>query len=335
MELTPRVLELSKLFTGRDKISKVAPDGWTYPSAIEKYTEDFAAFEFDETDVSVLTFPKSGTTWAQEIIWNMRNNSNLDNPAAATALNIRSPSLDTDAIIDHVPFKNHSFSAIFRKHFPDFDQSHGMFIHVVKMTPKPRVIKTHLPFPLLSPTVLEKGKVVYVIRDPRDVCISYHHHCRLMRYDNFEGTFDQFIDAFMEGAVIYGPYWPHIRAAWKLRNHPNMHITYYEKMKKDPKAEITKLNEFMGTKLTEQQIEKIVHYTSFQEMKKRDDHLVGAKDAPDFMNIAMVQNDAGFFRKGVSGGWKTALNQEQKDKFDAWIKDNCPDQEIMRNILNP
>lgn len=45
-------------------------------------------------------------------------------------------------------------------------------------------------------------QIVYVIRDPRDVCISYYHHCRIFKYEDFQGTFDQFVDAFIEGAGV-------------------------------------------------------------------------------------------------------------------------------------
>ena len=38
---------------------------------------------------------------------------------------------------------------------------------------------------------------MYVIRDPRDLCLSYMHHCRIFFYESFEGTNDEFIDAFL------------------------------------------------------------------------------------------------------------------------------------------
>ena len=63
-----------------------------------------------------------------------------------------------DTLIDHIDNRG-SFKELFSQNFPDFDQSYGMFMHVVKTAARPRTIKTHLSFDLLSPTALTKAKV--------------------------------------------------------------------------------------------------------------------------------------------------------------------------------
>ena len=50
--------------------------------------------QFREDDVVVMTFPKCGTTWTQEVVWTMRHNPNLDHPMAKLDVNIRSPFLE-------------------------------------------------------------------------------------------------------------------------------------------------------------------------------------------------------------------------------------------------
>lgn len=45
-----------------------------------------------------------------------------------------------------------------------------------------RFIKTHLPFKILPPSVMEQhAKVVYVARNPKDVVVSYYHLNKLYR----------------------------------------------------------------------------------------------------------------------------------------------------------
>jgi hypothetical protein len=48
-----------------------------------------------------------------------------------------------------------------------------------KALPSPRVIPTHLPSRLYPKTVLERQcKRVYVVRNPKDVAVSFYHHRR-------------------------------------------------------------------------------------------------------------------------------------------------------------
>uniref|UniRef100_A0A2P2I2D8 Sulfotransferase 1A1-like n=1 Tax=Hirondellea gigas TaxID=1518452 RepID=A0A2P2I2D8_9CRUS len=334
VQQSPRNSELQRLFTGHPGALQLKPGGWVLPKPFQKYADDIADLQFEDDDVLLMTMPKSGTTWALEILWTMKHNPNFDNPMATEPLNVRSPVIEVDCVIDHIEERG-TFKVMFEKEYPDFDMSYGMFLHVCKMATKPRILKSHLPFCLLSPTALQKGKVVYVIRDPRDVCISYYHHSRIFFYENFVGTFDQYVDTFIAGAMWHAPYWEHVKEAWDRRDDPNMHIMFYEKLKKNPKQELYKLDMFLDTNLTEGQIEKIVRYTSFTEMKKRNDHIVSGVDAPDFMDIPRMEKEGGFFRQGKAGGWRDVMTEEQQDKFQVWIDENCPDKEIMNSIMNP
>lgn len=73
---------------------------------------------------------------------------------------------------------------------------------------KRRVIKSHLPFQLLPDQIEnilgkeEKGvKVIYVARDPRDVCVSYFHYMKAVA--GYEGSLEEFVDAFLAGNCEY------------------------------------------------------------------------------------------------------------------------------------
>lgn len=62
---------------------------------------------------------------------------------------------------------------------------------------RPRFIKTHLHYSLL-PTAMKSEsspKMVYVARNPKDACISWYHHQRLM--DGWGGSLDDFVDCFV------------------------------------------------------------------------------------------------------------------------------------------
>ncbi|KAF2358803.1 Sulfotransferase domain, partial [Trinorchestia longiramus] len=142
-----------------------------------------------------MTMPKSGTTWTQELVWTMRKNPNLDNPEGDQPLHIRAPILEADILTEGLEHKGH-FETVTRDQGKDLDK--GVFLNIARVAERPRIFKTHLSFPFLSDTALTKAKIVYTIRDPRDLCLSYYHHSKLFKYEGFTGTLDQYVDAFLE-----------------------------------------------------------------------------------------------------------------------------------------
>lgn len=62
-----------------------------------------------------------------------------------------------------------------------------------------RFIKSHLPFCLLPPSIMEnQAKVIYIARHPRDVVVSYFHLNKLFRPYDFAGDFECFSEYFMK-----------------------------------------------------------------------------------------------------------------------------------------
>jgi len=77
--------------------------------------------------------------------------------------------------------------------------------------PSPRVIKSHLPIEMLPPALLEKCKVVWVGRNPKDCCVSYYHFFQMLPPVKYKGNFEQFAELFKSGFIEYGSYWTHVR----------------------------------------------------------------------------------------------------------------------------
>lgn len=60
-----------------------------------------------------------------------------------------------------------------------------------------RFIKTHFPFSLLPPSVMEtKAKVIYVARNPKDVAVSYYHLNKLYRTQGYISDFETYWNYF-------------------------------------------------------------------------------------------------------------------------------------------
>ncbi|KAK7076218.1 hypothetical protein SK128_005423 [Halocaridina rubra] len=222
------------------------------------------------------------------------------------------------------PTPDHPLMVGFQKMCPGKDPQDGVFLQLSEAAPEPRTIKSHLPLALLPPDLTKEAKVIYVARNPKDVVISFYHHSRMFKNHNYEGTFKDFVKYFTDDDLIYGPYWLHLKEGWKRRDEPNLHFIFYEDLKSDNMAELEKLNRFLGTKLSPEQLANIAHYTSFSQMKARDD--VVSSDSPsDFLNVEVVDKDGGFFRKGEVGDWKGKYTPELEAQMEEWIGNNLKD----------
>ncbi|XP_071550986.1 sulfotransferase 1C4-like [Panulirus ornatus] len=311
-----------------DGAVRIMPGRWFFPSAFVKFAENYYKFKFRESDVVVMTWPKCGTTWTQEIVWTMRNNPDLDNPEAKISTFNRVPFIEMDTILasKNIPPSEDDagLMAAFEKLCPDGDPKEGIFFQIAQATPDSRTLKTHLPFSLLHPELLDTAKVVYVARNPMDVVVSFLHHSRLLKVTDFAGTLDQFVQYFVDDDLLYGPYWLHLKEAWERRDHPNLHFVFFEELKKNNLAELRKLNKFLETNLTEEQLQKVARYTNFSEMKVRED-----QQADDLRNSLANQDylnsHGGFLRKGEVGDWKQHLGLEHKAMIDHWIERHLKD----------
>ena len=92
-----------------------------------------------EDDVWIVTYPKCGTTWTQEIAWNIVNGLQVEK--IADALYGRSPFIDIPMM------RNYSV-----------EEAEEYFENLESL-PSPRTLKTHYPFELLPKNLLDTCKV--------------------------------------------------------------------------------------------------------------------------------------------------------------------------------
>ena len=57
-------------------------------------------------------------------------------------------------------------------------------------------------------------------------------------------------------------YWQNVSEAWKRRNHPSVHIMFYERTKKHPQREVRKLAQFLELDRTDEQLDKVMNETN-------------------------------------------------------------------------
>ncbi|CAL4202571.1 unnamed protein product, partial [Meganyctiphanes norvegica] len=294
------------------------PGDVTLDAKYGKLANNFYKFQFREGDVLLSSFPKSGTTWVRELVWNLMHTDQLEK-VDELGLDQRSFFLDIDFLrpVDPPPVVE-----AFLKACPEGKPEDGITLQMAALQDTPRIMQTHLHQRALSQQLLDKCKLVYVVRNPKDVCVAYHHHCSIMAHHNFTGPFENFVKAFMENKLVFGPYFEHVKQAWEMRSSPNVHIVYYEDLKKDIDGELKKLAAFLKLDRTDEQLASVAANCEFSKMRARD------ANNPIYKVAKLRPELPGFFRKGIVGDWNNKADQELNEKMTNWINEQTEGTDI-------
>ena len=86
-------------------------------------------------------------------------------------------------------------------------------------------------------------------------------------------------------------------------------------MKKDQKTAIKDLCDFLDHPLSEDQMDQLVEYINFENMKKNP-------HATPTAGVKLPETSPDFLRKGKVGDWKNHFNADTLEKWDRWIEGN-------------
>jgi Sulfotransferase domain len=184
-------------------------------------------------DVFIVTYPRSGTTWMQMILYQLTTDGAMDFPH----------------ITEYCPW------------FERSQRSANGF----ESRPSPRVFKSHLPYHQIPKG---PGKYIYVARDGKDVAVSNYHLHRT--YFRFEGTFAEFFERFLRGRIGYGSWFRHV-AGWSAHRHdPNVLFLTYEELARDLEGCLRRISAFCGFVVPPERFPGIVERCRFEFMKKHE-----------------------------------------------------------------
>jgi len=216
-------------------------------------------------DTFLVSYPKSGNTWVRFLL------ANLIHPN------------------ENVTFANINYllpaPGVITRRF-------------LKTVPRPRILKSHEPFDARF------KKVIYLVRDPRDVAVSEYHFDKKKRYIRADVTLDEFIKPFLAGHTSsYGSWWEHV-ASWVGARHgnPQFLLTRYEDLLANPIHETAKIAEFLNIKADEARLKAAVERSSAEKMRKLE-----KQDADKWTGTKNTNKDIPFVRAAKSGGWKESL----------------------------
>ncbi|XP_068439893.1 sulfotransferase family 2, cytosolic sulfotransferase 2 [Clinocottus analis] len=250
----------------------------------------FNEFSFRPDDIIIATYPKSGTTWTQEIVPLIISGGD---PA----------SVETLPCWERVPFLEGTNASVYN----------------LEDMPSPRVFSTHFLYDMMPPSFFEvKPRVINVMRNPKDVFTSAFHYSGMAAHMVNPGPQSEFLQKFLEGKVTYGSWFNHVKS-WLNAEGNVMHISY-EEMIMDLKDSVTRLALFLRKSLDEETIEKIADRCIFKNMK-----LNKMSNYSMFVPGHMDMTKSEFLRKGIAGDWKNQLTPAEAEYFDTVYKDKMKD----------
>ncbi|MGB3640187.1 MAG: sulfotransferase domain-containing protein [Rivularia sp. (in: cyanobacteria)] len=178
-------------------------------------------------------------------------------------------------------------SAVFQEEIADIDD----YIN------KCSLVWTHSPMNSYGLEVLSKfNKIVYIIRDPRDVAISYSKYCFTEhKLKNHPPHYEENPESYLENRldVMLRNWVNHVGGYLKYQDKLNIYPIFYERFLNDIDSELPRLLDYLEIELDQNVINQIKSDVSFDRMKKQ---------SPKHL------------RKGKSAQWRQVFTSKQKAK---------------------
>ncbi|MDJ0744587.1 MAG: sulfotransferase domain-containing protein [Xenococcaceae cyanobacterium MO_167.B27] len=192
----------------------------------------------------------------------------------------------------------------------DFNNSH-LIIPDIHFNPedcnyikRPRFIKSHIPF------TTKYNKVIYLVRDGRDVAVSYYFY--MLKYGKIHKStkFENFLEIFNSGNLDKYTLWSDHVKSWITNSSNNFFLLTYEELKKYPISSLANVLSFSEIAFDYKRILSAVNASSFDAMKK-----IEQKQHDQVSLFANSDPNIQFVRNGEIGEWKKFFTTESVENF--------------------
>lgn len=259
-------------------MSKLSKQLAAYARVVAKQQAAARGLTVFPDDTFLVSFPRSGNTWARFLVCNLMD---PEHPVSFAELESRIPE------IYFVP-----------------DRKLRAFL-------RPRVIKSHECF---DPRY---RRIIYIVRDPRDVLISYYEFQLKRRVISDECSLDEFLPRFMESAIEpkIGSWRDHVVSWTATRgSQQNFLLLRYEEMLANTQKEASKIAAFLGLDSSPERTARAVELSSAERMRKLE-----KEQSSKWNATRKTRQDKPFVRKAVSGDWKSRLSSQCIEQIEmAW-----------------
>lgn len=234
-------------------------------------------FHIFPDDTFIVSYPRSGNTWTRFLIANLL-----------------------------YPQEEVTFTSI-ENQVPDGEaQSRAR----LRRIPRPRFIKSHQYF---HPRY---RKVVYIVRDPRDVALSYYHFHRKNRQIEDAYPLASFISEFVAGRLISSSWgtWSENVGSWIYTRGgtPGFLLLRYEDMLADTLNQTSRLAGFLGVTPSSSLLERAIESSAADHMRELEKTQGG-----QWVSTKGKRTDIPFVRGATSGAWKSKMPEHSVAEIEA------------------
>jgi hypothetical protein len=239
-------------------------------------------------DIFLVSYPRSGNTWIRFLLGSIIYGSNVN--------------WDT-----------------MEKYVPDIYRNSDK--QLLWNSARPRVLKSHHSYDERYP------KVIYIIRDVRNVFSSYYNYHLKMK--GYTGSREQFYKEFISGSLDDFGDWGLNVNSW-VENQRNLdkgfYLLKYEELRTNTFGEIEKVLKFLSIKRSNKEINESIQWASLGNMKKQEELF---KDKVQLLNDS--NKDISFVGKG---NIYPDINDNQNilDKLEAHYSKTLKEHGYLRNI---
>eukprot|EP00037_Helgoeca_nana_P000404 m.21561 g.21561 ORF g.21561 m.21561 type:complete len:320 (-) comp10491_c0_seq1:116-1075(-) len=251
------------------------------------------------TDVVITTSPKAGTTWVQQICHQLRSGVEGD--------------MSFEEISEVVPFIELAHDQGQDLGAPQPGQDRGL----------PRCFKTHA----WEPHCPKGGKYIVVVREPKDVALSFFKFFEGWFFEPGEVPMDAFVQEFWlargapESRMSNASFYDHFLSWYNRRADADVLFLFFEDLKKDLRGQVSRIAAFMGTEkydfTAKALIDNVVDRSSFDFMHKHKGQFDEKLSKLARNEACGLAPEAGLkyskIRAGEAGGGKLALSVELQD----------------------
>jgi Sulfotransferase domain len=227
-------------------------------------------------DIFLTSYPRSGNTWTRFLVGNLVYQ---DEPV--TFLNLE-------------------------RLVPDMYKSGDW---VLRRRPRPRVLKSHECF---DPRY---RRVIYIVRDPRDVAVSNFHWEMKQRALGEAYPIEKFVPEWINCRC-----WPRIGSwgdhvtSWlsTRRGDQGFVLLRYEDLMRDTEFELAKIARLLGIEPTPERLRRAVELSSAERMRQLE-----IREGGKWVQTRYTRQDKRFVRNASSGDWKAVLPAESVTLIEA------------------